>query len=96
MALLQSGGSFALCVEEGSKEYLQSQKIYPVLADRDAAREGYIRIVDESGEDYLYPAELFVPIRLPAAILRRLGGAARPRHRTVRPKASKRRTLRGA
>ena len=94
MALSQSSGSFALCVEDGGSEDLESRKIYQVLADRDAERDGYIRIVDESGEDYLYPTELFVPITLPAAILRRLAGAARSRHRTAQPKASKRRTLR--
>ena len=94
MALSQSSGSFALCVEDGGSEDLESRKIYQVLVDRDAEREGYIGIVDESGEDYLYPTELFVPIALPAAILRRLAGAARSRHRTARPKASKRRTLR--
>ena len=96
MALSQSRGSFSLCVEDGGSEDLQSRKIYRVLADRNAEREGFIRIVDESGEDYLYPTESFVPIRLPAAILRRLGSAARVQHRTTQPNASKRRTLRRA
>ena len=93
MARSQSSSSFALCVEDGGSEDLESRKIYQVLADRDAEREEYIRIVDESGEDDLYPTELFVPITLPPAILRHLGGAAHPRHGTARPKASKRRTL---
>jgi hypothetical protein len=84
MALPQSSGSFALCVEDGGAEDLEPRKIYQVLADREAAREGFIRIVDESGEDYIYPAELFVPIRLPATVLRRLRTTSRARGRAGR------------
>lgn len=91
MALPQSSSSFALCVEDGGSEDLEPRKIYQVLADRQAAREGYIRVVDESGEDYIYPSDLFVPIRLPAAVLRRLGRAARARQRAARSRPAKRR-----
>lgn len=94
MALPQSSGSFALCVEDGGSEDLEPRKIYQVLADREAAREGYIRIVDESGEDYIYPSELFVAIRLPAAVLRRLSGTARARQRSARPRSAKSRVRR--
>jgi hypothetical protein len=79
MTLQQSGGRFALCVEDGGSEDLEPRKLYQVLPDREAAREGYIRVVDESGEDYIYPSELFVPVSLPAAVLKRLRGAARAR-----------------
>lgn len=96
MAIPQSTGSFALCVEDGGAEDLEARKIYQVLADRDAAREGYIRVVDESGEDYIYPSDLFLPIRLPAAVLRRLGGTARPRHGTARSGSAKRRVPKSA
>lgn len=65
-------GSFALCLEDGGLEDLEARKLYQVLPDREAAREGYIRIVDESGEDYIYPSELFVPVKLPASVVRRL------------------------
>jgi hypothetical protein len=44
---------------------LERGKIYRVLRDDVAAREGDIRVVDESGEDYLYPSRHFVPIHLP-------------------------------
>jgi hypothetical protein len=37
-----------------------------------AAREGHMRVIDESGEDYLYPAKYFVPVKLPAAVAREL------------------------
>jgi hypothetical protein len=51
-------------------------KIYRVLPDEDAAVDGDIRVVDESGEDYLYPAEWFVPIELPQAVEKSLLQAA--------------------
>lgn len=75
MRVQQSTGSFALCVDDGGLEDLEARKLYQVLPDREAAREGYVRVVDESGEDYMYPSELFVPITLPAAILKRLRGS---------------------
>ena len=84
MRVQQSMGSFALCVEDGGVEDLEARKPYQVLPDREAAREGYIRVVDESGEDYIYPSDLFVPVRLPAAVVRRLRGPARARSATAR------------
>src|SRR5437867_11695754 len=72
MRVQQSAGSFALCVENGGLEDLEVRKLYQVLPDREAAREGYIRVVDESGEDYIYPSDLFVPVALPITIARRL------------------------
>jgi hypothetical protein len=60
-------------------EDLEAQKVYQILPDREAAREGYIRVVDESGEDYVYPSDLFVAVKLPAAVVRRLRGPVRPR-----------------
>ena len=74
MKLQPSSRSFALCVEDGGMEDLEARKVYQILPDLEAAREGYIRIVDESGEDYAYPSDLFVPVRLPAAVVRRLTG----------------------
>jgi hypothetical protein len=81
---VQRGGSFALCVEDGGMEDLEARKVYQVLPDREASREGYVRVIDESGEDYIYPANLFVPVKLPAAVARRLRSratAARPVNR---------------
>ena len=51
---------------------LEVRKLYPVLEDRDAEANGLIRVVDESGEDYVYPAELFERVQLPAAVERAL------------------------
>jgi hypothetical protein len=60
-------------------EDLEARKVYLILPDREAAREGYIRVVDESGDDYIYPSELFVPVRLPPAVVRRLRRPVRPK-----------------
>jgi hypothetical protein len=57
---------FVVCVD--NREYpvsLELHKIYRTIVDEDAARDGDLRVVDESGEDYLYPASYFLPIRLP-------------------------------
>jgi hypothetical protein len=57
---------FALCVR--NTDYaasLELRKVYRVLPDERALRLGQVRVVDESGEDYLYPEEYFVPIKLP-------------------------------
>ena len=61
----QKEKEYALCVKNDDCEDLDKRKIYQVLPDECAESDGYIRIVDESGEDYLYPASYFVLIRLP-------------------------------
>jgi hypothetical protein len=59
---------FVVCVNnEGYLASLELRKIYQVLPDDKAAKHQLIRIIDESGEDYLYPVDLFVPIKVPAA-----------------------------
>ena len=60
--------SFALCIENKECEDLEKRKIYRVLPDDKAAKEGYLRIVDESGEDYLYPQSYFALIELPRKV----------------------------
>ncbi|MBI4320412.1 MAG: hypothetical protein HY675_18135 [Chloroflexi bacterium] len=60
---------FAVCIKNtGYPASLELHKMYRVIADEDAARDGDIRIVDESGEDYLYPADWFVVVELPQAV----------------------------
>jgi len=56
---------FALCIENKECEDLEKRKIYRVRPDDDAAKEGYLRIIDESGEDYLYPESYFILVKLP-------------------------------
>jgi hypothetical protein len=47
---------------------LQVRRIYQTIPDQQAARHHYLRVIDESGEDYLYPKDYFVPIDLPKAV----------------------------
>jgi hypothetical protein len=57
---------FLLCVENaGYEASLEKRKVYEKLPDKEAKRYKQVRIIDESGEDYLYPSRFFVPIRLP-------------------------------
>ena len=56
-----------VCVRNaGYEASLERRKLYAIIPDRDAERHGQLRVVDESGEDYLYPANRFAPVRLPA------------------------------
>ena len=57
---------------EGYEASLERFKVYRVLSDPAAARHGQIRIVDESGEDYLYARERFAPIAVPTTVRRAL------------------------
>ena len=60
---------YAVCVDnDGYPASLELHKIYEVLPDPDAAKDGDLRIVDESGEDYLFPAGCFAPIHVPERI----------------------------
>jgi hypothetical protein len=59
---------FLLCVKnDGYAASLEVRKVYQAVPDATAAGRGYVRVVDESGEDYLYPDDYFVPIELPQA-----------------------------
>ncbi len=63
------GPEFVVCLKnEGYAASLERHKIYRVLADPEAEKDGDLRIIDESGEDYLYPKDWFVHIDLPDAV----------------------------
>lgn len=55
---------FVLCVRNHDCEDLEVREVYRVLPDAKALRDGYVRVVDESGEDYLYPESDFVSVSL--------------------------------
>ena len=60
---------FVVCVR--NDDYpgsLEPRKLYRAVPDADAAANGMIRVIDESAEDYLYPADYFLPIELPIAV----------------------------
>ena len=61
--------AFVVCVKnEGYLASLELRKIYEALPDKGASEHELIRVIDESGEDYLYPADFFVTIELPLAV----------------------------
>ncbi len=59
---------FAICINSDDADLLTPRMIYRVLPDESAARSNYIRVVDNEGEDYLYPADYFIQIAFPQAI----------------------------
>lgn len=61
---------FILCIH--NDEYpvsLEKRKVYRVIADPQASQKNFVRIIDESGEDYLYPVSYFVPVQIPQVAL---------------------------
>jgi len=57
---------FVVCVKnKGYSASLEPRKLYQALADKIAAKLNQIRVIDESGEDYLYPQDFFISVRLP-------------------------------
>jgi hypothetical protein len=69
---------FVVCIRnDGCEASLERNKIYAVLPDDDAERGGDLRVVDESGEDYLFSADRFVAIEVPSAVKASLLKASR-------------------
>jgi hypothetical protein len=76
MATRSTAKRFVVCIKnKGYAASLERRKIYQVLPDPDAAKHKQIRVIDESGEDYLYPQEFFAPIDLPQSIRRAVQAA---------------------
>ena len=68
MAKKTVSGDFVLCLRnDGYPASLEVRKVYRTLPDASAAAQHFVRVIDESGEDYLYPADYFVSIALPKA-----------------------------
>ena len=66
---MSNSSHFAICVHNG--EYagtLELRKVYEVLEDPVAATRSFVRVIDESGEDYLYPESWFVPVAVPERV----------------------------
>jgi len=68
---------YLLCVRNEGCEDLELRKLYEQLPDESAAADGWVRVIDESGEDYLYPAKRFVAVELPQSAVRALANGAR-------------------
>lgn len=68
---------FVVCLRNsGYKASLEPRKLYKVLPDSAAEKHGQIRVVDESGEDYLYPASFFLSVPLSTQIAAKVAKAA--------------------
>jgi hypothetical protein len=68
---------FVICIQNGDyPASLEVRKIYRVIPDPAAATHRFLRIIDESGEDYLYPENYFIPIDLPSSVREALAAAA--------------------
>lgn len=77
LAPMKRHKKFAVRIRNDEAEDLEIRKVYRVLPDVRAAKDGLIRVIDESGEDYLYPADYFVPVELPREAERALSPAPR-------------------
>jgi len=67
---------FAVCIQSDDADLLTPRMIYQVLPDDSAAKSDYVRVIDNEGEDYLYPTKYFMFLDLPQEIERALSQAA--------------------
>ena len=75
--LTPAASRLLICVEnEGYLVSLEKRKIYVAIPDAIALKHGQVRVIDESGEDYLYPKSLFLPISVPASLRKAILNAA--------------------
>jgi hypothetical protein len=71
------GKYLALCLEnKGYEASLEVGKVYPVIRDKTAEKEGYLRVIDESGEDYAFAADRFHLVELPLKVKKTLAAHA--------------------
>jgi hypothetical protein len=59
---------FAICIRAEDSDLLTLRRIYEILPDESAAKAQYLRVIDDEGEDYLYPASYFVLVEFPPAV----------------------------
>jgi hypothetical protein len=71
--------NYVICVRAEKSADIEIRKVYEILPDDIAEKRGYVRVVDESGEDYLYPKECFASVRLPDEAIRAF--TSRPQRR---------------
>jgi len=80
MNVAHSAVRFFICVADEAGDDLQKGKVYIVMPDPAAERDGFLRVVDDSGEDYLYPASYFMSVTLPRDVEKVLLGSRTPAH----------------
>jgi hypothetical protein len=85
---------FAVCINNsGYPASLELHKIYRVMPDEDAAADGDLRIVDESGEDYLYSAQRFIVMDLPSTLKRAILSSPKTIEKAARKKSTARQRM---
>ena len=73
-----NGASFVVCLDnEGYRASLEVGKLYRMIPDDEAAAHGYVRVIDESGEDYAFAAKRFHPVELPQSVEKALLSASK-------------------
>jgi hypothetical protein len=81
---------YVICVRAEESADIEIRKVYEVLPDDSAEKRGYLRVVDESGEDYLYPKECFAAVHLPEKTVQALTSPSPKRANTgMQPTAQK-------
>jgi hypothetical protein len=92
MRMARAKATFAVCVNnKGYPASLEIGKLYRVIPDEEAERHGYLRVVDESGDDYAYSSERFFPLEIPTRLKRALRTVSANRtlqRNSIRAKAS--------
>jgi hypothetical protein len=82
--------NYVICVRADADTDIEVRKVYEALPDEIAAKRGYVRIVDESGEDYLYPKDCFAPVQLAEETVRALSSSTTKRaNKGMQPTAQK-------
>jgi hypothetical protein len=79
--MMKTSSHLVVCIENRGAEDLQILKVYRRLEDAVAKEKGFLRVIDDSGEDYLYPETAFLSLPLPPALERELEGVALERSR---------------
>ena len=69
---------FAICINTDDPDLLTPRTIYEILPDESATKSNHVRVIDNEGEDYLYPADYFVFVDFPQAIQRMLLQVSHP------------------
>jgi hypothetical protein len=74
---------FAICVNTDDPDLLTPRSVYEVLPDESAAKSRYVRVVDNEGEDYLYPKDYFIFVEFPQTVQRKLRRVSHPNLKSV-------------
>lgn len=86
---------FVLCIKSDDPDLLTPRMIYRRLDDQAAAKSRYFRVIDNEGEDYLYPARFFVPIDVPPSVRRSLLRPSARAERSAAAARTQKRAMRG-